>query len=160
MPTQLERYLSWRANNIADAKAGLWHLYDNIGMVSGGFDPLHIGHVRYLRSAAKFCRTLIIIVNGDSFLKRKKGYVFMPLDERCEILQALGLGIVIPYESESDTVIEMLEVCKPHKFFKGGDRTGKENIPEWATCERLGIEVITGVGGGKIQSSSELVKRI
>ncbi len=58
------------------------------------------------------------------------------------------------------TVCEMLKKIHPHVFTKGGDRNSKENIPEWPLCEELDIEIITGVGGDKIQSSSWLIKNI
>jgi len=129
------------------------------GVVSGGFDPLHIGHVRYIKEASKLCEFLIVIVNGDSFLHRKKGFVFMQSKERAEIIDSIkGVTITIIFDSESDTVDDILREIKPSKFFKGGDRLDRDSIPEWNTCDELGIEVVTNVGGGKIQSSSDLTR--
>lgn len=146
-------------NNKEAASRGRWHLYDDFGMVSGGFDPIHKGHVKYIREASKRCHSLIVIVNGDSFLKRKKGYSFMTAEERAYIIgELVGVDYVIIYESEKDDVCEMIELIKPAKFFKGGDRTGPENIPEWQTCIDNNVEVITGVGGDKVQSSSDIIQ--
>lgn len=156
----LKQLMKWINRNKKDASEGRWYLYDNIGMVSGGFDPLHKGHVQYIRDAASRCKHLIVVVNGDSFLQRKKGFSFMPAEERAYIVDNLGaVDTTIIFNSESDTVDEIIEIIKPAKFFKGGDRTGPENIPEWDTCIRNNVEVITNVGGEKIQSSSELVEK-
>ena len=127
-------------------------------MVSGGFDPIHKGHVDYILHASKMCDVLIVVVNGDSFLKRKKGYAFMSLEERCYICRNIkGVDYVYGFESNSDTVDEAIKDIHPDIFFKGGDRTGPENIPEWAICQMLSIDLVIGVGGGKTQSSSDLV---
>jgi len=137
-----------------------------IVIASGGFDPLHVGHVRYLEAARKFGDRLFVIVNDDNFLVRKKGFAFMKAEDRQEIVQALKcVGETIPSLDTDQTVIESLKCLhswfgKNYKlvFAKGGDRT-KENIPELGICKTLGIHVVCGVGGGKIESSSELVKR-
>jgi D-beta-D-heptose 7-phosphate kinase/D-beta-D-heptose 1-phosphate adenosyltransferase len=129
--------------------------------VSGGFDPLHIGHVRYLEAAKNYGEKLIVILNGDSFLDRKKGFCFMPAKERIEILKALRcVDEVYLYNSDKDDVIGALEVIRPNIFAKGGDRTGRNNIPEWDFCKEKGIQIITNIGGIKIQSSQWLTKNI
>ncbi len=130
--------------------------HDYTVAISGGFDPIHIGHVRYIRDAASQGVVLVAIVNADSFLVEKKGRAFMPLAERMEILNAIrGVDYVCAWDGW--TVDGALEILRPDVFAKGGDRTGPENIPEWETCQRLGIRILTGVGGGKIQSSSDLL---
>lgn len=127
--------------------------------ISGGFDPMHIGHVRYINAAKKLGDYLVVIVNGDSFLERKKNYKFMSLEERMEVIDSMkAVDFVVPWISEDQTVIGALEIITPDIFAKGGDRTGPENIPEWEPCIKIGCEIITGVGGDKIQSSSDLVK--
>ena len=127
--------------------------------VSGGFDPMHIGHVRYIKEAKKLGDYLVVIVNGDGFLERKKNYKFMPLEERMEVIDSMdSVDFVVPWVSTDQTVIGALQIIKPNIFAKGGDRTGPENIPEWQPCLDIGCEIITGVGGDKIQSSSDLVK--
>ena len=144
-----------------------------IYMTSGGFDPLHVGHLRCVQETSGLannsynhpsnCRGLVVVVvNADSFLERKKGYAFMPLLERMEIIDAIkGVDYVVPWETDGDqTVVGAIEILKPKYFTKGGDRFDASTIPEWETCQNVGCEIITGVGaGGKIQSSSELVRR-
>ena len=144
-----------------------------IYMTSGGFDPLHVGHIKCIQETVKLANDprkhssnlrglVVVVVNADSFLKRKKGYAFMPLGERMEIINALaGVDFVVPWETDGDqTVIGALNILKPQYFTKGGDRFDASTIPEWNICQEIGCEIITGVGaGGKIQSSSELVRR-
>jgi D-beta-D-heptose 7-phosphate kinase/D-beta-D-heptose 1-phosphate adenosyltransferase len=127
---------------------------------SGGFDPLHIGHLCCLSAAAKLGGTLIAIVNGDGFLERKKQYKFMPLSDRMEIIDGIkGVDIVIPWDDGTQFVSGAIERIKPDIFAKGGDRAEPKDIPEWDICEQVGCEVIFNVGGGKIRSSLELVER-
>jgi cytidyltransferase-like protein len=130
------------------------------GMISGGFDPVHKGHVQYILAAAKLTPCLVAVVNGDSFLMRKKGFKFMDAEERSYIVDNIkGIDYTVIYNSDNDTVNEIIQYLKPSCFLKGGDRTSRENIPEWETCEKIGCKIITGVGGNKSQSSSELVKK-
>jgi D-beta-D-heptose 7-phosphate kinase/D-beta-D-heptose 1-phosphate adenosyltransferase len=130
-------------------------------VVCGGFDPLHIGHVRYINEAKKLGDHLTVVINGDSFLLRKKGFAFMPAAERLEIIQALGaVDRAFVFDSDKDDTIGALATMQFEVFAKGGDRTGPENIPEWPYCVEHGVEVVTNVGGGKVQSSSELTKNI
>lgn len=125
--------------------------------VSGAFDPLHIGHVRYLKEAAKLGNRLVVILNTDDFLMRKKGFVFMPVEERKEILENVkGVDKVILSVDDDQTVSKTLRKLKPDIFAKGGDRTGPENIPEAETCRAIGCKLVTMVGGRKVPSSSEL----
>lgn len=136
-------------------------------VTSGGFDPMHVGHLRCLIESAELVRKvggktkLAVIVNGDGFLLRKKGYAFMPEAERIEIIAGVnGVDYVVPWDDGSQTVTEALRVLKPFAFTKGGDRDAAANVPEFDLCEQMGTQVIFGVGGGKIQSSSDLVKAI
>ena len=127
-------------------------------MISGGFDPIHIGHVRMIREASKKGR-LIVVVNSDDWLMRKKGYVFMPFQERAELIQSIkGVHTVTSVDDADGTVCTALKKFKPTYFANGGDRTS-ENTPEMKVCEDLNIEMIWNIGGGKIQSSSELVAK-
>lgn len=132
------------------------------GLTSGGYDPIHPGHISCLQEAAKACDNLIVIVNGDDFLNKKKGKPFMPLKDRCYIVDSLrGINYVVPFTPTNPndmTVCEAIEVLRPHVFIKGGDRIDKTTIPEWTTCERLGIMIMTGVGDDKIWSSSDYLK--
>jgi cytidyltransferase-like protein len=128
-------------------------------LVSGGFDPIHVGHIRLIQAAAKL-GSVIVAVNSDAWLRRKKGYIFMPFEQRCEVIQALkGVSAVTYVEDDDGTVCEALERLKPDMFGNGGDRTDK-NTPEMDVCEDLGIEMVWELGGGKVQSSSELVEKI
>ena len=103
---------------------------------------------------------LVVMLNSDAWLREKKGYVFMKFEERKEIIESIQyVDKVFPYvETESGSAAKTLQKCKPDIFAKGGHRT-IENIPqdEVETCKRLGIKIVSGVGGEKIQSSSWLV---
>jgi len=125
---------------------------------SGGFDPLHVGHLRCIQEAKELGQTLVVIVNGDGFLERKKRYQFMPLADRMEIIDGIrGVDYVVDWDDGSQFVSGAIELLKPDKFAKGGDRAEPKDIPEWDTCQGVGCEVVFNVGGGKIRSSSELV---
>ncbi len=126
--------------------------------VSGGFDPIHVGHIRMIREASEH-GDVIVIANSDEWLMRKKGYVFMPWKERAEIIESIkGVAAVFQADDDDDTVTESLLRLKPDIFANGGDRK-TDNTPEMKVCDELGIEMIWNVGGGKIQSSSELVAK-
>lgn len=126
-------------------------------VLSGGFDPLHIGHLKMIKDASKHGR-VIIVLNSDEWLMRKKGFVFMPYEERKEILMNInGVHGVMPVDDSDDTVCEALRRIDPNFFGNGGDRT-TENTPERELCDGLGITMLWGIGGDKSQSSSELVR--
>jgi D-beta-D-heptose 7-phosphate kinase/D-beta-D-heptose 1-phosphate adenosyltransferase len=134
-------------------------------VTSGGFDPLHIGHLRCIQESARIARQLwgqlIVIVNGDGFLRRKKGKPFMNHSERMEIVAGLrGVTYVVGWDDGSQTVTGAIEKLQPYIFTKGGDRNERAVVPEFEICEQLGCQVLFGVGGGKIQSSSELLQGI
>ncbi len=121
---------------------------------------MHVGHVRMIQAAAKLGTRLVVIANGDEFLVRKKGYAFMPVEERVEILRALrDVDEVVVAVDKDQTVRETLRLVRPDVFANGGDRRATGDIPEAAVCRELGIEMIFNVGGGKVQSSSDLVQR-
>ena len=124
--------------------------------VSGGFDPVHVGHLRMLRAAAEH-GNLIVIVNSDEWLMRKKDYVFMTFEERCEILRGFRCVYdTVAVDDSDNSVCEALERLRPDYFANGGDRQ-ENNVPEVALCEDLNIKLVWKIGGEKIQSSSELV---
>ena len=132
---------------------------------SGGFDPMHVGHLRCLQASASLAHNnklpLVVIVNGDGFLNRKKGFAFMPEMERAEIIAGVaGVDAVVLWDDGTQFVTGALEILRPVYFTKGGDRDSAENVPEFDLCERSGCKVMFGVGGGKIQSSSDLVKAV
>jgi cytidyltransferase-like protein len=133
-----------------------WDERDTVAL-SGGFDPLHVGHLRMIQDAAKLGK-VVIILNSDEWLMRKKGYMFMPWAERKELLMGItGVYAVEAVDDSSDTVCEALRRINPHSFGNGGDRTDN-NTPEKQVCEELNITMLWELGGGKIQSSSELVR--
>jgi D-beta-D-heptose 7-phosphate kinase/D-beta-D-heptose 1-phosphate adenosyltransferase len=128
-------------------------------MVSGGFDPVHVGHIRMIREASQWGE-VIVVINSDDWLLRKKGYVFMPWEERAEILgNVKGVRIVTSVDDSDGTVCEALKQHKPSAFANGGDRK-KENTPEMEVCDELGIQMLWSIGGAdKPQSSSWLVNK-
>lgn len=124
--------------------------------ISGGFDPVHVGHVRMIHDAA-LLGNVVVILNSDDWLKRKKGYVFMDWLSRAHILRAIrGVVDVVAVDDSDGTVVEALARIKPDYFANGGDRTS-ENTPELALCLDYGIKPVWNVGGEKLASSSELV---
>ncbi len=130
--------------------------YDTV-VVSGGFDPKHLGHVRMIIDAARH-GNVIFVSNSDALLMRKKGYIFMPFEERQEILASIkGVLRVESVDDIDGTVCEALRRIKPTHFANGGDRK-QTNTPEMDVCNELGINLLWNIGGGKIQSSSDLVK--
>ncbi len=135
------------------------HKKPKVVAVAGGFDPIHIGHIRHLQEAKKLGDRLIVMLASDEAMVTKKGRPFMPFSERKEILEAIGcVDEVIARVDKDETVSETLRHVKPHIFAKGGDRI-PGNMPESeiAVCALEGIEIVYGVGGGeKVQSSSQL----
>ncbi len=128
-------------------------------MVSGGFDPVHAGHIRMIRHAAQY-GDVIVVANSDDWLYRKKGFVFMEYERRVEILNAIkGVVLVDSVDDSDGTVCEAIRRLKPTYFANGGDR-GKSNTPEQSVCDELGVELLWGIGGEeKLDSSSELAKK-
>jgi cytidyltransferase-like protein len=134
----------------ADRPAG------RIVATSGGFDPVHPGHISSIQDSARYGDVVVVIVNGDSFLTAKKGRPFQDLKTRSLIVSALrGVDYVVPFEIEGDlTVREALRRLRPHVFTKGGDRVDERSIPEWEVCQEIGTEIVSGVGADKQWSSS------
>ena len=133
-------------------------------VVSGGFDPLHIGHIRMFQEAKKLGNKLIVILNNDNWLKTKKGFVFMPQKERKEIIESFKIvdKVVITkhkIDDNDESVCRELKKIKPDFFANGGDRKNDNDIPEAEVCKKLNIERVFNVGaGGKVQSSSWLIE--
>lgn len=133
--------------------------------VSGGFDPVHIGHVRMFNEARALGDRLVVILNNDNWLMAKKGFVFMPEAERKEVVEAFRAvdEVVVTKHAKGTadmSVCAALEEIRPDVFVNGGDRK-LDNIPEVATCEAIGCAMVFNIGhGGKVQSSSELAKKI
>lgn len=131
-------------------------------IVTGGFDPVHSGHIKYFREAAKLGDELIVGLNSDAWLTRKKGQPFMPWQERWAILQELWMVTdVVAFDdsdgSSIDAILRVKEQWPEHQiiFANGGDRT-KENIPEMVFDD---VEFQFGVGGfNKANSSSWILQ--
>lgn len=125
-------------------------------MTSGGYDPIHPGHISCIIESKKYGDTLVVVVNGDAFLTAKKGKPFQNLETRSLIVSGIaGVDYVVPFEIKNDqTVSKALELLKPDVFTKGGDRVDESTIPEWETCKKHQIKIVTGVGLDKKWSSS------
>lgn len=138
-----------------------WHnYYSRIALTSGGFAPIHSGHISCIQACKTWAHRTVVVVNGDKFLQRKHGKAFQDIETRCRIVAALeGVDYVVPFDHDSDNTVNIpLEVIKPDYFIKGGDRTDESNIPEWPTCVNHGIQVVTGQGDPKLWSSSNFLK--
>lgn len=126
--------------------------------VSGGFDPLHGGHLAMLQDAAVYGK-VIVILNTDEWLLRKKGTVFLPYEEREAILRAMScVHDVVKATDDDGSVCNTLRLLQPTYFANGGDRN-INNTPEKAVCEELGIEMLYGIGGAKTNSSSWIAEK-
>ena len=137
---------------------------DNHVIVSGGFDPIHLGHLNLINEASKFGK-VIVIVNSDEFLIEKKGFYLIPSNERVEIIKNLkNVESVFLSIDKDESVSESIKTLAADKSFNikffanGGDRKTRSDIPEQKICEENDIELIFDVGGGKTQSSSNLFK--
>ena len=136
-------------------------------ILSGGFDPVHKGHIRMFKAAKNFPAMVIVGLNSDSWLIRKKGKPFIPWDERKEILEAIRyVDYVYSFNDDDDSACDLIRyVAEENKnednlkiyFGNGGDRTNV-NSPEVDYCNENNIDTLWGLGGKKIQSSSDLIK--
>jgi cytidyltransferase-like protein len=134
-----------------------------IVLVTGGFDPIHGGHIDYFNAARKLGDLLIVGVNSDSWLERKKGQAFMPITERVKIIENLKMvDRCMLFNDNDNTAIEAIKNVKalfPDSkiiFANGGDRT-KDNIPEMVFDD---VEFVFGVGGtDKKNSSSDILHK-
>lgn len=140
--------------------------------VSGGFDPIHSGHVRMFHEAKKLGTKLVVILNNDNWIKFKKGAPFMEEKERKEIIEALRDVDKVVLTSHKPnpkdmSVSETLKKIKPDIFANGGDRNKKNAADPTSslytdinTCKKIKCAMVFNVGkGGKIQSSSWLLKK-
>ena len=135
----------------------------NIIILSGGFDPIHKGHIRMFKEAYKLGK-VIVGLNSNRWLERKKNNFFMSYEERKEILDAIKyIDITEKFNDDDNTACDLIQ--KIHSkysseynvfFGNGGDRTNR-TTPELEFCNKNKIEMIWGLGGGKIQSSSDLL---
>ena len=132
--------------------------------VSGGFDPIHIGHVRMFERAKALGDELVVILNNDNWLRKKKRHIFMPQEERKEIIESLRAVDRVIFTAHAPDPQDMsvaaeLRALKPDIFANGGDRV-QDNTAELAACSEFGCETVFNIGdGGKVQSSSWLLEK-
>jgi len=132
---------------------------EKVVCVSGYFNPIHVGHLRMFRDAKALGTKLIVIVNNDKQAFAKKGKIIINENDRLEIVKSIKWvdDAIIAIDGDR-TVCETLRMIKPNIFANGGDRV-EGNVPEKDVCEELGIEMVYNVGGGKADSSTDIIKR-
>ena len=133
-------------------------------IATGGFDPIHSGHIEYLADAKALGDTLVVGLNSDKWLERKKGKSFLPFKERESVLlKNQDVDMVIDFDDDDDTAIDA--ILKTQHYFpgadiifaNGGDRN-KQNIPELNMFKGTNVQFVFGVGGPKTNSSSEILE--
>ena len=128
---------------------------EEIVAVSGYYDPIHVGHLEYLKLAKNLGDKLIVIINNNLQAELKKGEFFMQEKDRMEIVAALRFVDEVFLSVDTDgSVCKSLEIIKPDIFANGGDRSLHE-IPETAVMKKYNIKMVDGLGS-KIRSSSDL----
>lgn len=138
---------------------------DDIVLVSGGFDPIHSGHIKLIKEASEHGR-VVILLNSDQWLRNKKGVEFLPFKEREIIMSALKNVIdVISCGNIDETCIDGIKIAIDKyknsriKFANGGDRDNK-TTPESIFCNKNNVELLWGIGGNnKSNSSSWILKK-
>ena len=138
---------------------------DEIVIVSGGFDPIHSGHIKLIREASEH-GNVIVLLNSDKWLQNKKGMEFLSFEERLIIMKELKNVIdVLGFDDSDKTCIDGLRKVKEKypdykiKFANGGDRNN-ETTPESLFCKENNIELLWGIGGeNKSNSSSWILKK-
>jgi cytidyltransferase-like protein len=133
-------------------------------IVSGYFNPLHVGHIRMMKAAAELADRLVVIVNNDEQQMMKKGRIITALDDRLEIVRALRIvDEAVPAIDEDATVKQTLASLRERypsaslTFANGGDRSATSVIAEAELCEALGIGLQLGVGGTEKADSSSRI---
>ena len=134
-------------------------------ILSGGFDPVHKGHIRMFKAATESGKVFVGL-NSDEWLIRKKGRFFMPYNERKEILESIQyINYVDNFNDDDNTACDLIKrVVQQYNenyeiyFGNGGDRND-ETTPEINFCNDSNIQMLWDLGGKKIQSSSELIKK-
>ena len=135
-------------------------------IVSGGFDPIHEGHIEMIKSSAQLSDGVIVLANSDEWLCRKKGKNFYSIKTRKIILENIkGVIDVLEFDDSDNSACDGIKKARAKYpnvelvFANGGDR-GKDNIPETHTCEEYGVKLQFGVGGdNKANSSSWILEK-
>lgn len=134
---------------------------EKIIITSGYFDPIHAGHIEYLKLAKSFGGKVIVILSRDNQCALKKGKAFMPQEERKIILESIRFvdEVFMSVDKDKSSVESIKAIAEKNKgkeiiYAKGGDRFSSE-IPEAKICKELGIKIVDKLGN-KIQSSSKL----
>ena len=123
--------------------------------ISGYFDPIHVGHIEYIKTAKKLGDWLVVIVNNNHQCNLKKGKYFMDEKDRVVILENIkDIDEVFLSVDKDKTVCKSLELLKPDIFANGRHKKNYE-IQKSSTCNKYNIEIIDGLGD-KIRSSSDL----
>lgn len=137
-------------------------------IVSGYFNPVHIGHLRLLQAARAAGDRLVVIVNNDRQQQRKKGRVIMPEADRRDIVAAIGIvdEAVVAVDDDETVIATIEQIARAERaadpdrrivFGNGGDRDSAAVVPEQAVCDRYGIEMVFDMGGtDKADSSSRI----
>ena len=137
----------------------------NIVLVSGGFDPIHSGHIKLIKDACNY-GDVVVLLNSDQWLRNKKGKEFLPFSERKIIMQNIkGVIDVIDFDDSDRSCVNGILKAKNIfqnniiKFANGGDRNNK-TTPEKEFCDKNNIETLFGIGGNdKSNSSSWILKK-
>ena len=139
----------------------------NYALISGGFDPVHIGHLAMIKDANKIADKVIVLLNSDNWLVRKKGKPFMVETQRAQILeefQSISEVIIQKNDDDDSSNNAIIDFHKSHAnksicYCNGGDRSHEKKIRETDVCKDLNIDLVFGIGGiHKLESSSNLTK--
>ena len=139
-------------------------IFEKVSLVTGGFDPIHTGHLRYFERAKDYSNYLVVGLNGDPWLKRKKGQYFQCWTERADILRHLDMvDAVISWDDSDDSakgaIAKCLEISEKVIFCNGGDRI-KSNIPEvMGYSDDHRVEFKYAIGGEEKENSSSWILR-
>jgi glycerol-3-phosphate cytidylyltransferase/D-beta-D-heptose 7-phosphate kinase/D-beta-D-heptose 1-phosphate adenosyltransferase len=140
----------------------------SIAIVSGYFNPLHVGHVRMMRAARELAEMLVVIVNNDAQQMLKKGRVIIPEADRAEVVENLRVVdravLALDQDGPVNRTLAFIREQFPDArlvFANGGDRRDAASIAEAEVCAALGIEIVFGVGGDdKADASSRIINEL